>query len=144
MISILGNYKYQFPKPTFIKTTINLLLEKKVDKKYYLSLKEIKRIKSWNSLQRPLERITFLCDVCPTIIARDNGVTQAECGSTIILYDGKGLRYLTSIEKARLMGFKDEIVNQILSAGVSERQLQKQLGNGIVVPVLEEIFKMLL
>ena len=53
----------------------------------------------------------------------------------------KGLRYLTSIEKARLMGFKDDMVYQILQSGVSERQLQRQLGNGIVVTVLEEIFK---
>ena len=57
------------------------------------------------------------------------------------MYDMKGLRYLTSIEKARLMGFKDDMVYQILQSGVSERQLQRQLGNGIVVTVLEEIFK---
>lgn len=141
MISLLGEYSYIFPKPTMIKCTISLLLEKEVDKKYYLSLEEIKRIKSWNSIQKPLERITFLCDLCPTLIARDNGVEKAECGSTVIIYDMKGLRYLTSVEKARLMGFKDDMVYQILQSGVSERQLQRQLGNGIVVTVLEEIFK---
>jgi len=44
----------------------------------------------------------------------------------------------------RLMGFSEEDINKVKSAGISDTQMIKQSGNSIVVPVLEEIFKKLL
>lgn len=51
------------------------------------------------------------------------------------------IRKLTSRECLRLMGWKDEQIDKIQASGVSNSQQYKQAGNGIVVNVLEAIFK---
>ena len=53
------------------------------------------------------------------------------------------IRKLTSRECLRLMGWKDEQIDKIQESGVSMSQQYKQAGNGIVVNVLEAIFKKL-
>ena len=42
------------------------------------------------------------------------------------------------------MGFTDVDFNKVKNAEISDTQIFKQCGNSIVVPVLEEIFSMLL
>lgn len=54
------------------------------------------------------------------------------------------IRKLTPKECWRLMGWKDEQIDKVLATGMSNTQLYKQAGNGIVVNVLEAIFKNLL
>jgi len=54
------------------------------------------------------------------------------------------IRKLTPTECWRLMGWKDEQITRVKEAGVSNSQMYKQAGNGIVVAVLEAIFKNLL
>lgn len=54
------------------------------------------------------------------------------------------IRKLTPTECWRLMGWKDEQINKIKASGISNTQMYKQAGNGIVVTVLEAIFKNLL
>ena len=54
------------------------------------------------------------------------------------------IRKLTPRECFRLMGMKDEDIDKIQSAGISNTQQYKMAGNSIVVNVLEEIFKKLL
>ena len=44
MVSILGNYYYEFPKKTKLNKRLKDLLEDKVDEKYYVSDKAIKYI----------------------------------------------------------------------------------------------------
>ena len=51
---------------------------------------------------------------------------------------------LTPLECWRLMGFTDVDFNKVKNAEISDTQIFKQCGNSIVVPVLEEIFSMLL
>jgi len=51
------------------------------------------------------------------------------------------IRKLTPTECWRLMGCKDEQINKIKASGISNTQMYKQAGNGIVVTVLEAIFK---
>ncbi len=51
------------------------------------------------------------------------------------------IRKLTPTECWRLMGWKDEQINKIKASGISNTQMYKQAGNGIVVTVLEAIFK---
>lgn len=46
MISILGDYNYTFPKPIPLKLKLKDMLEDNVDKKYYLSDKQIKSLES--------------------------------------------------------------------------------------------------
>lgn len=51
------------------------------------------------------------------------------------------IRKLTSRECLRLMGWSDECIDKIQAAGISSSQQYKQAGNGIVVQVLEAIFR---
>lgn len=51
------------------------------------------------------------------------------------------IRKLTPRECLRLMGWNDEQIDKIQASGVSHSQQYKQAGNGIVVQVLEEIFR---
>lgn len=53
------------------------------------------------------------------------------------------IRKLTPTECWRLMGWKDEQINKIKSSKISNTQMYKQAGNGIVINVLEAIFKQL-
>lgn len=53
------------------------------------------------------------------------------------------IRKLTPRECYRLMGWNDEQINKIQATGISAAQQYKQAGNGIVVQVLEAIFKQL-
>lgn len=55
------------------------------------------------------------------------------------LFDGYRIRKLTPRECYRLMGWKDEQFDRI--QGISDTQLYKTAGNGIVIPVLEAIFE---
>lgn len=55
MISILGDYAYDFPAKIPLKYKLKDLLEKEVDEKYYLDNETIERISQWQSQQKPLE-----------------------------------------------------------------------------------------
>ena len=68
---------------------------------------------------------------------------QARWNNAGMLNDSRGLRYLTTKECWRLMGFDDE-AHEAASESVSRLQLYKQAGNSIVVDVLEQIFSALL
>jgi DNA (cytosine-5)-methyltransferase 1 len=50
------------------------------------------------------------------------------------------IRKLTPRECWRLMGWKDTEIDKVIACGVSNSQMYKQAGNGIVVNVLEAIF----
>ncbi len=51
------------------------------------------------------------------------------------------IRYLSSLEAWRLMGFSDEAYYKAKAVPTSETQLYKQAGNSIAVPCLKAIFK---
>ena len=70
MVSILGNYNYQTPKPKELKLKLKDLLEKNVDESYYLSQEKIDQISHWNSFQNPLDNVLGQESVCPTITTR--------------------------------------------------------------------------
>ena len=53
------------------------------------------------------------------------------------------IRKLTPTECWRLMGWKDDQINKIKASKISNTQMYKQAGNGIVINVLEAIFKQL-
>lgn len=76
--------------------------------------------------------------------ANKSGTTN--CISTVqkdnyVVENNIKIRKLTPKECWRLMGWKDEQFNKLNN--ISNTQLYKQAGNGIVINVLEEIFKML-
>jgi DNA (cytosine-5)-methyltransferase 1 len=73
-------------------------------------------------------------------------IRRVGIGATLMCNDANGtvtedyrIRKLTPRECWRLMGWTDEQFDKI--KGVSNSQLYKQAGNGIVVNVLEDIFK---
>lgn len=72
MISILGNYSYQFPKPIQLKLKLKDLLEDNVDKKYYITAKQIEDIKNWNAFEKPLENMekNNKTNIAPTLTTR--------------------------------------------------------------------------
>ena len=51
------------------------------------------------------------------------------------------IRKLTPRECFRLMGLKDDDIDKIQQAGISNTQQYKMAGNSIVVDVLEAIFR---
>lgn len=72
MVSIYGDYTYNFPKAIPLKLRLKNLLEKNVDEKYYLSKKQIKDIQGWNAYQKPLEAMeqTDKNGISPTLTTR--------------------------------------------------------------------------
>ncbi|WP_185230713.1 DNA (cytosine-5-)-methyltransferase [Teredinibacter franksiae] len=74
-------------------------------------------------------------DTCRTLSARYH-----KDGSEVLIYRGKGKnpRRLTPRECARLMGYPDS-----LKIGVSNTQAYRQFGNSVVVPVVNEIARIM-
>ncbi len=84
--------------------------------------------------QRCDEGLRFFKDnICGTLR------TTNACGDKRILENNYKIRKLTPRECYRLMGWKDEQFDKI--QGISDAQLYKTAGNGIVIPVLEAIFE---
>lgn len=77
MVSVLGEYSYEFPQPIPLELTLGDVLEKEVDEKYYLSTKKLNTIHKWNSLERPLEKVSGRNSIARTLTTRSG----AECGS---------------------------------------------------------------
>ena len=74
MVSVLGEYSYEFPKPIPLELNLGDLLEKEVDEKYYLSEKAIQGRQKTHFNQYKLEsRIVDEKGVHPTILARYDG-----------------------------------------------------------------------
>lgn len=73
MVSILGEYAYNFPIKFKREYRLKDLLEKTVDKKYYLTDKHIERISNWKAQQKPLENMKNNVLISPTITARGAG-----------------------------------------------------------------------
>lgn len=76
MVSILGEYAYDFPCKVPLKYKLKDLLEKNVEDKYYLDDETIERISNWNSQQKPLDNAIDPRNqerVSPTLTARGAG-----------------------------------------------------------------------
>lgn len=74
MVSILGEYSYNFPTPVPLTLKLGDMLENEVDEKYYLSDRAIRGRANSNFRQYELERnIVNDRDVHPTILARYEG-----------------------------------------------------------------------
>ena len=77
MISILGDYKYEFPKPIELKLRLKDMLEDNVDERYFLSDKMIEGMMKTNFESYKLENKLLDKDgIANTIIARFEGTPQ--------------------------------------------------------------------
>jgi len=52
MVSILGNYDYEFPYPVELQLRLKDMLESQVDEKYYIPLEKIKIIEAWEKREK--------------------------------------------------------------------------------------------
>ena len=109
MVSILGDYSYNFPKGFELKYRLKDLLEKNVDKKYYLSVKMLN------------------CFLNPSESGKKFGRTQQflnnlnkEVGATITTLAGQRAtdNYLIENEDGKTM--KQKLCNDLIKNGVRE------------------------
>lgn len=164
MVSLLGNYSYEFPKPIELKLKLQDLLQDEVDEKYYISDKLNRQSKnnSDNFVSKKYKEFitengympdkfnpynkTEIKDISPTLSTVCGSTTSS---ATVLLKTNNKkqrekdccIRKLTPTECLRLMGVRDNYSKRMTC---SNAQKYKQAGNGIVVDVLMMIFKQML
>jgi len=144
MVSILGNYYYEFPPKIKLEKRLKDYLEEKADEKYYLTDSMLNMFYRRNEINAE----------------RGNGFkfeprTENDIGKAILTLPGSRdddnyiqvkeatelrIRKLTPLECWRLMGIDDECFRRAEKV-CSNSQLYKQAGNGIVVDVFAAIVK---
>jgi DNA (cytosine-5)-methyltransferase 1 len=139
---------FSFPDPIPLTTTMQDILEKEVDIKYYLSHKIKKTILAEgtkNYKAKPEIDLKIARPLCATMhkmhrASQDNYVTQY---SEDALKAGKtSIRRLTPTECARLQGFP--IDNDEYKIVVSDTQAYRQFGNAVTVNVSNQIAQSIL
>lgn len=134
------NIKFDFSiTPLEPKPVMRDILEKRVDEKYTLS------DKLWIYLQNYAAKHKAAGNGFGYGIAPLNGVARTisaryyKDGSEILIQQrGKNPRRLTPRECARLQGFPEEF-----TIPVSDTQAYKQFGNSVVVPLMENVAKLI-
>lgn len=71
MVSVLGDYTYEFPKPIPLTKTLEDLLESEVDERYYLSDRALNGCINTNFHCNSLSAILPKDGIAPTLCARD-------------------------------------------------------------------------
>ena len=141
MVSILGDYSYTFPQPIPLKLKLKDMLEENVDKKYFLSERLIKTLNSDKNIngyvrgkqfRNNINRITAI-----TLTAAPQERTNANYIGDL---EKLRIRKLIPIERFRLMGVRDEDINNVLK-NQSDSSAYHLAGDSIVVNVLMAIFK---
>jgi len=135
------NISFDFDLPEIKnKPVLSNILETNVSEKYTLS------DKLWGFLQAYAEKHRLAGNGFGYSIANQNGVTRTlsaryyKDGSEILLEQkGKNPRRLTPRECARLQGFPESF-----KIVVSDTQAYKQFGNSVVVPLMENVAKLLI
>lgn len=146
VVSILGDYDYEFPKGIVLEKNPLDYVRPTVDKKYYLNELNMNLLQYKNfDANKPIQisyaassrehREQGWIDVFPTLGARDYKDPK------IVHYNGN-FRKLTPKEYWILMGIDAEDFYKAKAVN-SNSQLYKQAGNAIVVDVLYYIFKQL-
>ncbi len=164
MVSLLGDYDFEFPEPFELEYTIKDYLEENPSAECYCSDKQKALIHA--RMPNGSYKYNYASNVFPhsnknvagTITTRagqrpsDNfiitngGIFDPQVGEVvdedrnIIPIEDVIMRKLTPKECGRLMGVRDEDVDKMMSVN-SNAQCYKQFGNSIVVDVLEYLFK---
>lgn len=150
MVSILGEYSYNFPKPVKLDKIIKDFItdfdsQRKVNKTLlpYFGDEWKKEYSSSNGCVKVFDgevqgifnsdytnkRIYSMYGVSPTITT-NNSINISEL---------KG--QLNLLEQWKLMGFSEHDYKKVKETNITEGELKKQIGNSIVVNVLMAIFK---
>ena len=134
------NIQFKFDiKPKKPKPVLEDILEKSVDPKYTLT------DKLWIYLQNYAAKHRAAGNGFGYGIAPRDGITRTlsaryyKDGSEILIeQEGKNPRRLTPRECARLQGFPEDFV-----IPVSDTQAYRQFGNSVVVPLMENVAKLI-
>lgn len=111
MVSILGDYYYEFPNKIPLKLRLKDMLEERVDEKYYLSDSTIERIAKWNAQQDPLKDIEKEKVISPCLTARGAGeehsgmvlISEPKCEEYTINTTVKVRKHEVNIEKLKAL-----------------------------------------
>ena len=135
IVSMLDKYPNFNIKKTELSFYAKDILEENADKKYYLSDKQFKSIErkgtAFEGRFKPFFSEDFL--IANTITTRNDYPTSN------FIRTSKGIRRLTPSECWFLMGWHKEDFKKVKH--LSDTQLYKQVGNSIVIQVLEKILK---
>ena len=132
-------FSFEYPQPTYEKTSVGKILQTDVDEKYTISDKLYQ-----GHLRRKQEHIKKGNGFGFSLFNKDSAYTNTisaryyKDGSEILIDQGphKNPRKLTPRECARLQGFPEKFV-----IPVSDTQAYKQFGNSVAVPVIRAIAK---
>ena len=140
MVSILGEYYYEFPKSFPLEKRLKDYLEESVDEKYYLSDRMLnffqdnskKNEEKGNGFRFKPKEDDSIANAITTLAGNrmDDNFIQ----------DSKGVRKLSVCETWRLMGIDDKDFRSAEKV-CSNSQLYRQAGNGIVVDVFAKIIE---
>lgn len=145
------NQDFTFPEKQELKLKLQDILEKEVDKKYFWPKdKTLIIVANKEDLNKDFLG-TYQFSKSDAFMHGRNRFQYGKSVSDTILTGPKeavvlknGIRKMTPLEIFRLMGFDDSDFDKVKEAGISDSQMHKMLGNSIVVPILEGIFKNLL
>ena len=73
MVSVLGDYTYEFPKEFPLELRLKDMLEDSVDEKFYISNAQMEKIVNWKAQQKPFERVLGRESISQTLTARGAG-----------------------------------------------------------------------
>jgi DNA (cytosine-5)-methyltransferase 1 len=127
----------KLPEPT---KRMSDILEPSVDPKYTLTPKLWKYLKDYAAKHKAAGNGFGYGLVTKDSVARTLSARYYKDGSEILVSQGPGKRprRLTPRECARLMGFPDSF-----EIPVSDTQAYKQFGNSVVVPMIEEVARVM-
>lgn len=143
MVSLLGDYYYNFPPIQKLTIKLKDILEENVDEKYFIKGKFLKHIKStlkigtnFDSFDRYNGELEMWCrvwkDIAPTL--------NTKAKYTKIYNQKDKIRTLTPKECFRLMGVRDADFDKV-AQNQSNASLYHLAGDSIIVDVLMAIFK---
>lgn len=128
--------KFKFPKEITLNYTMQDLLEKNVDEKYFLSDRILKTILS-NGTGNYKAKSEIDLKIARPLCSTMHKMHRA-CQDNYVTDNGK-VRRLTPREAARLQGFPDDFI-----IPVSDTQAYRQFGNAVTVNVAECVAKSIL
>jgi len=166
MVSTLDKSVFNFPKPRKNETCLGDILEKDVDKSFFLPEEVCKTfipspvIRNGHKPPKGNGGNKSIINYSGTLgyynynrdrqVACIDGYAPTLCCNNTKPYVNLGgngeypvIRCLTPLERWRLMGFSDEAFERARALGTSNRHLSFQAGNSIVVNVLMAIFEQL-
>jgi len=144
MVSILGEYSYEFPRPIILNKCLNDYLVDDPELNTYLSEKMIAcmyspKAEKYSRAKAFEGGITDGNSIARAITTRVNSMRPTDN----FIKTEKGIRRLTLIECWRLMGISDNDFYKVREV-TGKIQMYKQAGNGIVVDVFMAIIKNLI